>query len=384
MQLTIGDPKVNCKKILKGGIHMRISRVRKEQEMWNKVNGQVYRIISVDNENSADVSVAIAAAVDPEDSKKILPETKIEINEKNCICYRFLRDPNPPAIPMESDYCIQNGILCFKNSPAVEEQGELVFLDILLTAPGAILLTAKTDDKNCVALIEYRPDSKRFVNLAEFVDHAGKMPNEFSVKKLLNGSNCALIGGIKSHLEDDTESKKRFLDNYFLYLYSRGTIKPIILNDNLVFDNDLCVKYLTSETDKNIDFFLKCTATVDDTREMHEISEPTYKSFRIDLDDNKISFFSQGPTIKVPEDDFLVSKSEAYTMVVIGSNFVLIGDELIKSPDCEKLKATPYLIDIRKSDKTTHIYTFTDKSCCNTMVMSVTMTRDRGRIVKIE
>lgn len=363
---------------------MRISRVRKEQEMLNKVNGQVYRILSVNNEDSADVSVAIAAAVDPEDSKKILPGTKIEINEKNCICYRFLRDPNPQAIPVESDYSIQNGILCFKNSPAVEEQGELVFLDILLTAPGAILLTAKTDDENCVALIEYRPDSKRFVNFAEFVDLADKMPKEFLVRKLLNGSNCALIGGIKSHLEDDTENKKRFLDNYFLYLYSRGTIKPIILDDNLVFDNDLSVKYLTSETDKNIDFFLKCTATVDDTRELHEISEPTYKSFRMYLNDNKISFFSQGPTIKVPEDEFLVSKSEAYTMVVIGSNFVLIGDELIKSSNCEKLKATPYLIDIRKSDKTTYIYTFTDKSCCNTTVMSVTMTRDRGRIVKID
>ena len=70
---------------------MRIQRARNGQEVFNKVDGELYVLVQTGNS-------LFATKVDPE-TDELLPETAIELTEENAICFRLINDPNPEPVP---------------------------------------------------------------------------------------------------------------------------------------------------------------------------------------------------------------------------------------------------------------------------------------------
>lgn len=149
---------------------MRIERLRNEIEVFNKLNGKMYKVVEVTPDRTGLAKEML------EDGT--LGEASATIDESNCLAFRILNDPAP--YPAPEGYTVSDGVLMKDGKPACE-QGQLSISGILAKQPGYLILTAKneTTKDGMVELYSYQPCRDRFVKLTtmpspELIGYAGK------------------------------------------------------------------------------------------------------------------------------------------------------------------------------------------------------------------
>lgn len=121
---------------------MKIERMRKGQKLLNKMDGGIYLVKSVSqNEETGCVSDGVVVEVDSNNGIEV-PESQVTVNEKNAICFRIIENVEPDVV---DGYTLSNGILVDKAGKMVE-QGELIVDRIVGFGPGTIILVAR---RNC-------------------------------------------------------------------------------------------------------------------------------------------------------------------------------------------------------------------------------------------
>lgn len=134
---------------------MKIERLREQVEVFNKLDGKMYKVTGVDNQ------VGTAAEM-LEDGT--LGENTVTITEANCLAFRVVKDPAP--LPTPADYYVEDGQLMKNGQPACE-QGQIVVKEILAKLPGILVLAVepKSKEDGMIDLFAYEPARDRFKKL---------------------------------------------------------------------------------------------------------------------------------------------------------------------------------------------------------------------------
>ena len=136
---------------------MQIERLRNGLELFNKINGQRYKV--------TEVSGGIGKAVKMLDDGTLTDESVLVVTADNCLAFRILADPEPYPIP--EGYAVESGVLLKADGTPACEQAHIFIDSILAEQPGRFILTVAPKDKKegYVDLFSYEPARDRFMKI---------------------------------------------------------------------------------------------------------------------------------------------------------------------------------------------------------------------------
>lgn len=334
---------------------MRIERIRKNQELYNKVNGKLYRVTSVTDTSG------VASLMDADTKEIVLGDgaESIAVNEANSICFRIVCDPDPEDIPV--GYTVSDGVL-LKNQVPVTEQGEIKVLEILTSLPGYLVLTAKSKTETDVDLLIYEPSRDRFKYLYRSVPEVSVL-EEIDDKVLLYFSSVVT----------KTEKNEKDEDVEYEVLENSGVILVANKQAYALAIDIPCCKDAYSRIDEDI--FLYYTKQSNDGR----LVDTTPGYMVIDMLDMEYT------RCVVTGEPTEITRCMLYGYYVFKSDKQIICDTsdglYITSDEIAKLKGYDNLVDITRDGYTTLVTFANDKLEVKTL--SRQSTRDRGYIVKV-
>lgn len=344
---------------LKGEMKMKMERMRNEMELFNKVNGKMYKVTSFDG------TTAVAAEMLPDDT---LGE-KIDIIAANALAFRIESDPAPYPVP--TGYTVFNGIL-MKDGEPVCEQGQIYINDILAAQPNTLILSVRTREKveGKVDLFSYE------VNRDRFIRQATTLPEDLIKIPYENADGLVIIGYCNTSTdkikdEDGKEKEVPIFLNAEIMVLSKGKIieslrmnEPVTIGETIVKLNPLR---------KELNFFVPSDEEVDDDCIIKERKERCWIQAN---DDGEFM-------ITIGDDAIEVNWSPVYKhFVVMGENTVYLC-RYITSPKIKELAGYGILIDKTDDGPYTTRYTFCNEAYeMKTLVYQTT--KDRGAIITVE
>lgn len=339
---------------------MQIERLRNGLELFNKVNGQRYKV--------TEVSDGIGKAVKMLDDGSLTDESILTVTATNCLAFRILADPEPYPVP--EGYSVESGVLLKADGTPACEQGQLFIDSILAEQPGRFILTVAPKEKKdgYIDLFSYEPARDRFMK----INH-DPIPTPTLVGYV---GNKAIIAYSKITEKKDEENgeMKRWFDEAAVLEITDGYIKtgcypegPITVEDIVIAkygDTDIYELYIPSDEniDENGQVFPK-----DKRVWMKAVDGDIVKNFQME---GKIQA-EYSPMYR----NFVLHNADCV--------YVSEKDIWLKSKAAAAaVKDYPILIDVTKDGYSYRLTFGNDAYELKTIVS--TLTRDRGCIVTVE
>lgn len=347
---------------------MRINRMRKEQKLFNKVNGKEYVIIDV----TVNDDMKFGTAKELLDDGTIGEET-VRIDAENALAFRIDEDPAPYPVP--EGYTIFNGQLMADGEPACE-QGQYQFLNIIAKQPGALILTAKAENGKDINLVKYELTCDRFTKLRE------KVPECITLAGYAGDIAILAYSAIK---EDIRENKKGEEEKVSVFegaqIITVGPKRTQVYEiDHPITVNKMKVADHAGRRDKEPYFivYYPCDATCED----HNIVKPANRQWFCLEDGEEQNLHLSGENTDVTAtwcpiyNNFVFKDEDAL--------YIEARDVCIKTPKVKELAGFDILIDITVDCKEhTITYTFANDAYKLKSIVCKE-TRDRGVIYTIE
>lgn len=339
---------------------MEIKRLRKDQELFNKVDGQMYRVTEVNGTRAEKTGIATVIAGDGE-----LGNSTVPLNESNSLCFRLVNDPNPADVP--TGYTVKDGILYYEDTAATE-QGQIYVSAIIGAIHGNLVLSVKCRDnaENKVDVFTYNPERDRFNKVLSAIPS----PQVVAVTE-----ESILVYHSDTEMVEEKENDEVVIRERFM-----GT-QVILITPKYCCTRDIDEK-LDGFTDMVLNEEGKCTylgklTTNTDSDGFVEPSKERY--LEISVQDGSLCI---GETHHI-EDPVSITRCKLLDkeLLLMSENKLLYGDICVESDKVKELLDTPYLIDITKDGYTTRIALADEQYNIKTLV--VTTTRDRGKIITI-
>lgn len=340
---------------------MKMERMRNEMELFNKVDGKMYKVISFDG------TTAVAAEMLQDDT---LGEKTVRITAANALAFRIESDPAPYPVPTG---CIVSDGILMKDGEPVCEQGQIYINDILAVQPNTLILSVRTREnvEGKVDLFSYE------VNRDRFIRQATTLPEDLCVIPYENEDGLVILGYCNTSTdkikdEDGKEKEVPIFLNAEIMVLSKGKITESLRMDEPVTIGETIVKL--NPLRKELNFFVPSDDEVDDDCIIKDRKERCW--IQVNKTDGEFM-------ITIGDDVIEVNWSPVYKhFVVMGENTVYLC-RYITSQKIKELAGYGILIDKTDDGPYTTRYTF-----CNEAYEMKTLvyqsTRDRGAIITVE
>lgn len=355
---------------------MEFKRVKVGAIVKNKVNAKTYLVMD-----------CAGTAIEMDELGPIENGDRVTITEKNCICFRTIRDAEP-TVP--EGYTAVKGILMKDGSP-VTQQGSIEVLNVLYSfINGQLLLVVKTAKlAGMKALYLYNPERDSFYDL-----------------------------GVTTYEEEDIDVMYQNPDNTDIYLRSLLIKDKVVKNGDdeeiiSVIEDYGVIELFASTSKAPVDIKIINNAEGDDGIILDAILKPVEsannsvlygrysKSFEWNEDDSICrvqdlgkegvvvitnGYISNIPAVCEIGEDIRVVRSDflSETVILTQDRVIIAGKTVLEKSDAvAKLikSGCSILIDVARDDKTT-TYIFADKAY-TTFGVKVINTKDRGRLYEV-
>lgn len=349
---------------------MKIERLREEMEVFNKMDGNMYKVVSVSNDN--EISGIAHLMLD----EGVNPDVKVEITEKNALVFRVERDPKPYELP--TGYEVKEGILV-KDGAAVCDQGNIVIKEILAELPRKLVLTAEAEPKKegYVSLYLYDVQKDWFTNVLKSV------PNPTYIgylnKKCDKAAFAFSVEEWVEVTEEDTDKKvekRKFVSSGLFTVNSRGHLLMTTLKMPI---NTGRIQLAYNPEEEEYKLFVPVSEKLDENKfiqkkeittwycQMHDYWELTDP---FDMENPEITWSPMYHAFVVKNDEKIIILDENESLKITGNAI-------------SKLPSGVILIDITKDRaKEEYRLAFCDQSYNITTVISK-KTKDRGYLVSV-
>lgn len=366
---------------------MRFNYVKPGTIFKDKVFGDAYKVLSVDD----DAKTAVALKFDAETDETV-PDTEITVTEANCISFRAVYIPND--LKEYDGFAVEDGILCKTEADGsltpVSEQGELCFKHIIAYIPGRIVLEAKTraniaeDIKDrYVDYVIYEVERDRYKTFATCVAPIGFYKKTKDALLLVGNS----VEDAESVNEDGEVVKykvSRGMDAYAIRVNEKS-VEIQSYHDNLALDFKNAIELPDGS------FIVKSFGEVKDDDcgiiEETQASDTVYYTIPSIKD-----FFRSAPVcyaFQIPKELEITSVTKT-VIANVGKYFVRGEDFFLRCDGsvvkCDALKTVPdykYLVDVSGCNCESKVKLTLANDKFDTVVVTITETNDRGRIVKL-
>lgn len=339
---------------------MRIERMRNGLEVFNKTNGKMYKVISVDqNEGTACEML--------EDDQ--LGEASVIITEDNALAFRIVKDPEP--YPVASGYTVVDGIL-YKDGKKVCEQGQIRVEKIIAEMPGQLVCVEKSEKEDGrYVLLAYNPARDCFKVLNR---------KEIPMPELIGYTNDRTTAFLAFSVTDVQENTKGDGTKEKIHTFMEASV--IVLNGERasfikmtypIIAKDAFLK----EVNGHWSLFVPGAPILENGERINS-SEYHWNL----LNDNEEEY-----EMMLPENiradwsyayhDFVMRNDEAL-FVGTGGDMIIIENPVVK-----ELADYPILIDITK-EQWQYKLTFVNPETYKMKTLISRSTKDRGYIVTIE
>lgn len=339
---------------------MKIEKMRLEVEVMNKLDGKMYKVVSIEN--------GIGTAKEMLEEGE-LGDKEVVITEKNALAFRLINDPAP--YPAPTGYTVSDdGILLKKNVP-VCEQGQLVLKEILATAPGMLIISSDAKEgEGLINLYAYEVAKDRFVKLLS------RIPETIHVGYVGEEKDEAIFAFCKVNEEERTSEKgEKELVKVF------GEAKIFSIKKGMIclseeFDHPINIKEILvkERPDAKYELFVPSKEMVDDNDIVIAREETLW--YRI-----KNGYAVELISMKTLQADWSYMYNE---FIITGKDTLYIPSKDLKivSPKVKELAGYPTLIDITKEEYAYKL-TFSNENY-EFKTLTSKSTKDRGYIITVE
>lgn len=355
---------------------MRFKMLRKNQTIFNKVNGKSYLVL--------DNNQAIMLETDKDGELQTVAGTEITITEKNALAFRLVSDPNTEPVPDIASYTLKDGILMQNDAP-VTNQGQLYIECILGAITGFLILQARYTDqeKDRGYLFTYNVKEDRFA-LCKGCDYSLPVCN---IVPLSTKEDSIVLYGYEVAKEkvknDDGEEecidvlKASYLISFCSMHKGRKLATTVKSLDSLLLAD--CREVIESDHH----FVVEVIGTTNPASEKHELKTAPDGQY-------KYLLYSQNLSECIPFETTKEVKSVAFSHLDVGFFVVQIEDSVLILDDLEPKifsgVSVPdgyvHLIDITHKDHETRLSFANADYDIKTIVSK--NTEDRGFIVTVE
>lgn len=338
---------------------MKTSKIKENVTMMNKVNGNKYKITSVNN------AVGLAYALLPDGS---IDETikPVVIDENNAIAFRLVDDPNVPDVPQ--GYSVNNGVLFKAGTPATQ-QGSLVIKRIIAEVPGRLILAVEPREpreprEGYMDLMTYTVEGDKFNKLIR-----ASIPEVYDADLTCEGK--VYLTYSRTYVKDFEDNGKTVSKTVFdaaavmLYDIKSDRIESHYMSPAPI-DTIISVK-------NSSDLAVITSADVDDDG----VVVPA--SLLVTQLSDELEELSETPVETLPE---VISKA-MYSLIKAGNVFYLEDCE-VKVPAAAVTELTGYdlVVDITRKENQKRVALVNDNM--EVKILVIESTRDRGNIITVE
>lgn len=336
---------------------MKTSKIKTNVVVMNKVDGNKYKITSVNN------AAGLAYALLPDGT--IDETTKpVVIDENNAIAFRLIDDPNIPDVPQ--GYSVNNGVLLKNGTPATQ-QGSLVIKRIIAEVPGRLILAVEPREprEGYMDLMTYTVEGDKFNKLIRASIPEVYEANIASEDKVY----LTYSRTYEKDFEDDGKTvSKTVFDAAAVMLYD---IKSDRIESHYMatapIDTIISVK-------NSSDLAVITSADVDDDGVVVPASSLLVTQLSDELEE-----LSETPVETLPE---VISKA-MYSLIKV-SNIFYLEDYEVKVPAAAVTELTGYdlVVDITRKENQKRVALVNDNM--EVKILVIESTRDRGNIITVE
>lgn len=348
---------------------MIVNETRPGTIVVNRVNGEKYRIISVNNDQAV-------AAIIAEDGDNIVEGTELTITPNNERVFKFIKDSDEPRPNIEAS--VKDGVLTVNGE--VVEMGNIHAGKLIITSERAVAFIGGNDKEPHVDIVYYYvPGEDRFVEhdrLRDSVD-VGEYEDYYAGK--LNDKEFIVVASTFEHVyeEEPAEngnpvSKTKYVRTRVLRYHAKHPNEMPIANNvqfNIPDNGDVTVQQI-----KELDKYLLVTiatgpsiyTAIIDSRSNSEViySELTAQDI----------FFSR--TVLGTAKGDIVYDSNGYILAAPFKELKAARNNTVKSMIKEGFS---YLVT-----KVGNSFTFTNKDMTDTRTLIITETDDRGTVYTVK
>lgn len=339
---------------------MKIEKMRLEVEVMNKLDGKMYKVVSIEN------GIGTAKELLEEGE---LGEATVSITEKNALAFRLINDPAP--YPAPEGYSISEEGILLKDDKAVCEQGQLVLKEILATAPGMLILSSDAKEgEGLINLYIYEVAKDRFAKLLS------RIPETTHIGYVGEEKDEALFGFCKvteeeRKKEDGTTEVVKVFGEAKIFSIKKGMICLSEEFEHPISINEILVK---ERPDGYYELFVPSKEMVDDNDTVSDRKETLW--YRI-----KNGYAVELIAMKTLQADWSYMYKE---FIITGDDTLYIPSKDLKivSSKVKELAGYPTLIDITKEEYAYKL-TFSNENY-EFKTLTSKSTKDRGYIITVE
>ena len=326
-------------------------------------NGIYCRVVKMDNDGGS--PVAYARQIDKED-ELVEDGESFTIDEKNCLAFRFIEDPNPEDVP---EFQVEDGNLVFPDHRPIQ-MGIIKAVDVIGAIRGAVLFSSARDNGN-VDIYSYLPSRDSFYRLITDIQPSPKIIGETE--------DALYISEYRSHIENDPDPKdeeiKEVREVRDMAFIAKLTMKKGARHDlSFKFDED---KIRTLGEDSFVFTEIKPVGKDEPASKQvtYHLVDRYFDEICVDFPDAEADAITE---VCVHERGYLLKNSTDLA-------YAMNSGEVIKlhSNDLVLLKDTDHLIDVQSSENDI-ILTFADENLQNLKRAIAKHTYDRGNVVTVE
>lgn len=347
---------------------MIVNETRPGTIIANRVNGEKYRIISVDNDQAV-------AAIIAEDGDNIVEGTEIAITPNNERVFQFIKDSDEPRPNIEAS--VKDGVLTVNGK--VVEMGDIHAGKLIMSSERAVAFIGGNDKEPYVDIVYYYvPGKDRFVEhdrLRDSVD-VGEYEDYYAGK--LNDKEFVVIASTFEHVyEESTEdgkpvSKTKYVRTRVMRYRAKYPNEMPMVNDvqfNIPDNGDITVQQI-----KELDKYLLVTIATGPSIYTAIINSQSYSEVIYSELTAQDIFFSRTALGTTKGD--IVYDSNGYILAAPFKELKAARNKTVRSMIKEGFS---YLVT-----KVDNSFTFTNKDMTDTRTLIITETDDRGTIYKVK